>query len=139
MIKFFDATGNQVIDGHVTTVIIVPGMLAPQTVRVPLYVDGELRTDAELAKLGVTVERTPEDWADKERLIGAVYALISASTIAAVMTTPAALKDAIAGLALLSTGAAPDGMLNLSDPRVSQWLALAGLTLEQVKAKMEVA
>lgn len=139
MIKFFDATGNQVTDGHVTTVIIVPGMLAPQAVRVPLYVDGELRPAAELSSLGVTVERTPEDWADKERLIGAVYALISAETIASVMTTPAALKDAIAGLALLATGAAPDGMINLSDPRVSQWLTLARLTLEQVKTKMEEA
>lgn len=139
MIKFFDAAGTQIVDGHVTTVIIVPGMLAPQTVRVPLYVDGDLRPAAELSSLGVKVERTPEDWADKERLIGAVYALIPADAIAAVMSSPTALKDAIAGLALLSTGAAPDGMINLADPRVSQWLALAGLTLEQVKNKIAEA
>lgn len=107
----------------------------------PEYSERELLAEA-MEELGLRLYRSvyaSGDWADKERLITAAYALIPAEAIASVMTTPAALKDAIAGLALLSTGAAPDGMINLADPRVSQWLALAGLTLEQVKAKMEVA
>ncbi len=105
----------------------------------PEYIDCELLADA-MEALGLRLYRAAYasgDWASKERLITAAYALIPAETIASVMTTPAALKDAITGLALLTTGAAPDGMINLADPRVAQWLALAGLTLEQVKAKIE--
>lgn len=81
----------------------------------------------------------PHDWADKEEVITAVYDLIPASTIAAVMASPDAVKEAVKGLTLLTTGAAPDGMIDLLDSRVAAWLALAGLTLEQVKAKMEAA
>lgn len=104
----------------------------------PEYSERELLADA-MEEMGLRLYRSvyaSGDWADKERLITAAYALIPVEAIAVVMTTPAALKDAIAGLALLTTGAAPDGMVNLADPRVSQWLALAGLTLEQVKSKM---
>ena len=43
----------------------------------------------------------------------------------------------IAGLALLTSDAAPGGQIDLMDPRVPVWLAAFGLTLEAVRAKMD--
>lgn len=43
------------------------------------------------------------------------------------------MKPAIAGMALLSSDAAPDGRINLADERVAEWLPLVGVTLEQVR------
>ncbi len=78
-----------------------------------------------------------EDWADKELFISALYALVPAATVAAVMQSPEALKAGIAGLALLTTNAAPGGMIDLKDSRVSDFAGLLGLTVEAVKAKMD--
>lgn len=78
-----------------------------------------------------------EDWADKELFIDALYALVPAATVAAVMQSPEALKAGIAGLALLTTNAAPNGMIDLKDSRVSDFAGLLGVTVAQVKAKMD--
>lgn len=77
-----------------------------------------------------------EDWADKELFIGALYALVPAATVAAVMQSPDALKAGIAGLALLTTNAAPGGMIDLKDSRVSDFAGLLGVTVAQIKAQM---
>lgn len=76
------------------------------------------------------------EWVPISAFIGALYALIPAEQVAAVMQNEAALKPALAGLALLSSDAAPGGMLNLLDPRVAEWLALVDLTLDQVREQM---
>ena len=78
-----------------------------------------------------------EDWVDKELFISALYALVPAATVAAVMQSPEALKAGIAGLALLTTNAAPNGMIDLKDSRVSDFAGLLGVTVAQVKAKMD--
>lgn len=82
-------------------------------------------------------EVVPRDWQDKERFIGALYALVPADVIVAVMSDAETLKGAVAGMALLTTNAAPAGMIDLLDARVVQWLEPTGLTIEQVKHKME--
>ena len=76
------------------------------------------------------------EWASKELFIGALYQLVDPSALTAVMSDAAALKDAVAGMALLTTDAAPGGQIDLLDSRVTQWLTLAGVTLEQVRAAM---
>ena len=81
----------------------------------------------------------PHELVDGEKVITAVYDLIPSSTIAAVMSSPDAVKEAVKGLTLLTTNAAPDGMIDLLDSRVAAWLSLAGLTLDQVKNKMAEA
>ena len=92
------------------------------------FVDGAV---IELPEPGPTVE-----WVPISAFIGALYALIPAEQVAAVMQNEAALKPALAGLALLSSDAAPGGMINLLDQRVSEWLALVNLTLDQVRDQM---
>ncbi len=77
-----------------------------------------------------------EDWADKELFIDALYALVPAATVAAVMQSPDALKAGIAGLALLTTNAAPGGMIDLKDSRVAEFAGLLGVTVAQIKAQM---
>lgn len=76
------------------------------------------------------------EWVPISAFIGALYALIPAEQVAAVMQNEAALKPALAGLALLSSDAAPGGMIDLLDQRVSEWLALVNLTLDQVRDQM---
>ena len=76
------------------------------------------------------------EWVPISAFIGALYALIPAEQVAAVMQNEAALKPALAGLALLSSDAAPGGMIDLLDQRVSEWLALVNLTLDQVREQM---
>ena len=76
------------------------------------------------------------EWVPISAFIGALYALIPAEQVAAVMQNQDALKPALAGLALLSSDETPGGMLNLLDPRVAEWLALVNLTLDQVREEM---
>lgn len=76
------------------------------------------------------------EWVPISAFIGALYALIPAEQVAAVMQNETALKPALAGLALLSSDAAPGGMIDLLDQRVSEWLALVNLTLDQVREEM---
>lgn len=78
-----------------------------------------------------------EEWVDKEAFINALYALIPAEYLTAALQDPEAFKQGIAGLALLTTDAAPGGQIDLMDPRVPAWLAAFDLTLEAVRAKME--
>lgn len=97
---------------------------------------------AAYSRIDWTAEPDPEpepteEWADKERFIDALYALVPAATVAAVMQSPEALKAGIAGLALLTTNAAPNGMIDLKDSRVAEFAGLLGLTVEAVKAKMD--
>ena len=56
---------------------------------------------------------------------------------AAALQNPETFKQGIAGLALLTSDAAPGGQIDLMDPRVPAWLAAFDLTLEAVRAKME--
>ena len=77
------------------------------------------------------------EWVQISAFIGALYALIPAEQVAAVMRNQDALKPALAGLALLSSDAAPGGMIDLLDERVSEWLALVDLTLDQVRDQMQ--
>lgn len=61
---------------------------------------------------------------------------LSVAEIAA-LQNPETFKQGIAGLALLTSDAAPGGQIDLMDPRVPAWLAAFDLTLEAVRAKME--
>lgn len=77
-----------------------------------------------------------EEWVPISSFVMALYALIPAERVAAVLQNAEALKPALAGLALLSSDAAPGGMLNILDERVSEWLALVDLTLDDVRNAM---
>lgn len=78
-----------------------------------------------------------EEWVGKEAFINALYALLPADQLAAALQNPDTFKQGIAGLALLTSDAAPGGQIDLMDPRVPAWLAAFDLTLEAVRAKME--
>lgn len=75
----------------------------------------------------------PGEWVNISDFVGALYELVPAETVAGVLQNPTSLKPAIAGMALLSSDAAPDGRINLADERVAEWLPLVGVTLEQVR------
>ena len=75
----------------------------------------------------------PGEWVNISDFIGALYELVPAETVAGVLQNPTSLKPAIAGMALLSSDAAPDGRINLADERVAEWLPMVGVTLEQVR------
>lgn len=92
-------------------------------------VDGEI---VELPEPEPTVE-----WVDKEAFINALYALLPAEYLTAALRDPEAFKQGIAGLALLTTNAAPGGLIDLMDPRVPVWLAAFDLTPDAVWAKMK--
>ena len=79
---------------------------------------------------------TSSEWVNKEQFLDALYALVPADQLAAKLQDPAAFKAGIMGLALLTTNAAPGGMIDLLDERVPEWLAVFGLTLDQVREKM---
>ena len=79
---------------------------------------------------------TTSEWVNKEQFLDALYALVPAEQLAAKLQDPESFKAGIMGLALLTTNAAPGGMIDLLDERVPEWLAVFGLTLEQVRAKM---
>ena len=90
---------------------------------------------------GVVIELPePEptsEWVPISSFIEALYALIPAEQVAEVLQNADALKPALAGLALLSSDAAPGGMINLMDARVEAWLSLVNLTLDQVRSAMQ--
>lgn len=77
-----------------------------------------------------------EEWVPISAFVMALYALIPAERVAEVLQNQDALKPALAGLALLSSDAAPGGMIDLLDERVSEWLALVSLTLDDVRNAM---
>ena len=79
----------------------------------------------------------PHDWRDKETFIAAVKTLIPADKLVEILGDAVMLKEAIAGLALLTTDAAPGGMIDVADSRVAQFLSLSGLTVEQVLEAMK--
>ena len=85
-----------------------------------------------------TTERaeTAKEWVDKEKFVNAVYSLVPAEAIPAALADPETAKAAIAGMALLATDAAPGNQLDIADPRVSAWLSVSGVTVEQVKEAM---
>ena len=76
------------------------------------------------------------DAADKELFVMAVTALLPAEVIQQTLGNIEALRVAASGMMLMTTGAAPDNTVYLDDPRTYAWLSTAGLTIEQVKAKM---
>lgn len=78
-----------------------------------------------------------EEWVPISAFVMALYALIPAERVAEVLQNQDALKPALAGLALLSSDAAPNGMLNILDERVSEWLSLVDLTLDDVRSVMQ--
>lgn len=92
---------------------------------------------------GVVVElpepKQTTEWVSKEAFIGALYALVPAEQLTAALQEPENFKQGVAGLALLTTDAAPGGLINLLDPRVPAWLAVFGLTAEAVREKMTEA
>lgn len=75
--------------------------------------------------------------ADKELFVMAVTALLPAEVIQQTLGNIEALRVAASGMMLMTTGAAPDNTVYLDDPRTYAWLSTGGLTVEQVKAKME--
>ncbi len=102
-----------------------------------LYVDG----DGAIAELSAEEYATlhpvvPAEIADKEKFIIAVRALVQPETVSAVMQNIQSLMAAIFSISMLTTGAAPGNDINLLHPEVTNFLTLAGLTLDQVKNKM---
>jgi hypothetical protein len=79
---------------------------------------------------------TAKEWVDKEKFVNAVYALVPAEAIPAALSDPETAKAAIAGMALLTTDAAPGNQIDIADPRVAAWLSVSGVTVEQVKEVM---
>jgi hypothetical protein len=77
------------------------------------------------------------DAVDKELFITAVTSLVPAEAIPAALSDAETAKAAIAGMMYMTTDAAPDNTVYLDDPRVAQWLAISGVTVELVKMKME--
>ena len=99
--------------------------------------------DVEQASSGgwYLADKVPEvtvtsEWVNKEQFLDALYALVPADQLAAELQDPESFKAGIMGLALLTTNAAPGGMIDLLDSRVPEWLGVFDLTLEQVRAKM---
>lgn len=80
----------------------------------------------------------PHELVDGAAVIAAAYALIPPSAISSVMSDPASTKDALSGLAMLTTKKAPDGMIDLLDPMVAHWFSLAGITLDQVREAIKL-
>ena len=96
-------------------------------------------TDRQLLDAGyvwIEPEIDTREWVDKELFVNAVYALVPAEAIPAALAEAETAKAAIAGMALLTTAAAPGNQIDISDPRVAQWLAVSGVTVEDVKRKM---
>ncbi len=79
------------------------------------------------------------EWVDKELFVNAVYELVPAEAIPTALAEAETAKAAIAGMALFATGAAPGNIIDISDPRVEQWLAIGGITVAQVKSKIQEA
>ena len=78
-----------------------------------------------------------EKWVSKEEFINALYLLIPTEQLTFTLQNPDLFKTGLMGLALLTTDAAPNGLINILDYRVSLWLESFGLTIEQVIEQME--
>lgn len=97
-------------------------------------------SDAQLIEAGYTWSEPVQDtreWVDKEVFVNAVYSLVPAEVIPTVLADPKTAKSAIASMVLLTTAAAPGNMVDIDDPRVAQWLSVSGVTVDEVKQKME--
>lgn len=97
-------------------------------------------SDKQLAEAGYTWVEPVQDtreWVDKEVFVNAVYSLVPAEVIPTVLADPKTAKSAIASMVLLTTAAAPGNMVDIDDPRVAQWLSVSGVTVDEVKQKME--
>lgn len=96
-------------------------------------------SDEQLIEAGY-VWKEPEvdnrEWVNKEIFVNAVYDLVPAEVIPQVLADATTAKSAIASIVLLTTDAAPGNMIDISDPRVAQWLSISGVTVDDVKAKM---
>ena len=80
----------------------------------------------------VEPETPSHRWMNKELFISAVCKLMPAEAIVTALSDATILKDAVAGLSLLSTNAAPGNLIDVNDERVAQWLSVGGVTVEQV-------
>ena len=68
-----------------------------------------------------------EEWVGKEAFINALYALLPADQLAAALQKAETFKQGIAGLALLTSDAAPGGQINFS-PLVENYPGLPGVS-----------
>lgn len=84
----------------------------------------------------IVIDDTHE-WVNKEAFIAAVYTLVTPEMLTGLMQDPALLREAVAGMMLFTTDAAPGNLVDLKDGRITDFLNLTGLTLEQVKSAME--
>lgn len=97
----------------------------------------ELGSDGVYYLAGYAPAATPQELVDMEAFIAALYGLIPAETLQTTLLGSAdALKEGVAGLALLTTNAVQDGKLNLLDPRVDPLLTTFGLTLDAVRSAL---
>lgn len=78
-----------------------------------------------------------ENWQSMSLFIGALYELLPADKLVEIMSTPELLKPAIAGMALLSSDLTQGGYIDLMNPKVAEFLALTGITLEQLETAMK--
>lgn len=107
--------------------------------RTSIVLDGRViynPTDEQLKSAGYTwvePQADPHEWVDKELFVTAVYSLVPAEAIPAVLAEAETAKAAIAGMALLTTAAAPGNLIDIADKRVEQWLSASGVTVEQVR------
>lgn len=113
-----------------------------------IILDGRLvynPSDEQLKQAGynwVEPEREVHEWVNKELFVQAVYQLVPDAAIPAVLADAGTAKAAIAGITMLTTAAAPGNLIDLLDQRVADWLAVSGVTVEQVREvmkQMEVA
>ena len=97
-------------------------------------------SDEQLIAAGYTKHEPVMDtreWVDKELFVNAAYSLIPDEVIPQVLADATIAKSAIKDIVLLTTAAAPGNMIDVDDPRVAQWLSISGITVEDVKRKME--
>lgn len=85
----------------------------------------------------VEPEREVHEWGNKALFVQAVYQLVPDAAIPAVLADAGTAKAAIAGITMLTTEAAPGNLIDLLDQRVADWLAVSGVTVEQVREVMK--
>lgn len=117
--------------------------MAPETMLLNGYLpyEGTLPADRLMVRDGEIIElpepAPTENWQPMSLFIGALYELLPADRLVEIMTTPELLKPAIAGMALLSSDLTQGGYIDLMNPRVTEYLALTGITMEQLLAAMQ--
>ena len=97
-------------------------------------------SDEQLIAAGYTKHEPVMDtreWVNKELFVNAVYSLVPSEAINQVLSDAELTKSAVTGMVLLTTAAAPGNQIDISDPRVAEWLAVSGITVDDVKHKME--